>query len=115
MVEPNYFVLHTAVITSPGTFSYELITVDRARCWLSSRRWQSCIAYPETAAVLSRLTGIEVGTGRCVIKMAYRDEALVFRLVFGKGETFPTLKQARGLSPFWIRQHSEIGLLTRTG
>lgn len=106
------YVLNSAVITSPGTYRYKLVSVSEASLWLASGEFLSAVGYEETAKALSELTGASVPVNRVVLVMQPRDQALVFRLVLPAGERLnPDRKGHMGLD--FIREHCEIGLLTR--
>lgn len=109
------YVLNSAVITSPGTFTYSLVSLQFARDWLvrwmSTKECVSTIGYPETAKALSNLTGVDVPVNRKQIVMEKGDEALVFRLALPQGRIDPMKKGEVGIDE--IEKHCEVGLLTR--
>lgn len=102
------FILNSAVITAPGRYDYDLITIEEARTWLERGNFTSTIGYAETADALFELTGVRVAVNKINIRMEVGDEALVFRLTSRLPQG---MKGAVGLD--FIRHHSEIGLLRR--
>lgn len=103
------YVLNSAVITSPGTYKYQIVSPGFARVFCDDEIVQSTIGYPATAEALTVLTGIPVAVNRVQIRMEPEDTALVFRLTCRLDD--PTLKGT--LSPEFVRENCEIGLLTR--
>jgi len=106
------YILNSAVITSPGSYSYRHITVEEAKEWLSRGGWESTIGYEETALALQKITGYSIPVNRKVITMDVGDIGLVFRLVFPKGYR-PDPQKKGQLGAEFIIKHSELGLLKR--
>ena len=103
------FVLNSAVITTPGTYVYRLVSVDEAKEWVSAGTFDSTIGYPETAVALSAITGICIPVNRHQIYMDTGDEALVFRLTCRMAN--PELKGK--LTPAFVLNNCEIGILKK--
>ena len=103
------YILNSAVITAPGTYRYQLITLDELREWIHAGRYESTIGYEETAEALSLLTGEKIPVNRRLIEMEVGDEALVFRLT--KRVQDPRRKGGLGLD--FVISNSEHGLLRR--
>lgn len=103
------YILNSAVITTPGSYKYSLITPEEAKQWLQEREWESTVGYEETAIALEQVTGIKIPTNRKQIKMVEGDEALVFRLTKRLSE--PELKGKVGLQR--ILENCEIGILKK--
>lgn len=103
------YILNSAVITSPGTYEYNHISVGEAISWLSEDEYESTVGYKETAEALQSLTGFEIGMNRKQITMNVDDEALVFRLT--RRLTSSEIKGAVGLSK--VIENSELGILKR--
>lgn len=103
------YILNSSVITTPGAYTYRLISVDEAKAWLSLNGWKSTIGYPETADALKQLTGIEIPVDRIQIQMQGGDEALVFRLT--KRLTVPESKSSIAVQE--IIANCEIGILRK--
>jgi len=110
---PRYYILNSAVVTSPGTYKYCLISLNDAKAWLDSRSWYSTIGYEQTATALEELTGIHIPVNREIITMQPGDEALVFRLSFPKGTKRIDPKQKGQLPRDFILSNCEIGLLRK--
>jgi len=108
------YLLNSAVITAPGLYDYQIISVDEARNWYTRGLLPlSSIGYEQTAIALGELLGRPIPVKRITIKMNPGDEALVFRLVFppGTGRIDP---QDKGrLSEMVLRGNFELGLLKR--
>lgn len=104
------FILNSAVITTPGNYSYELITVEQAKWWINKGEFLSTIGYQETADALSKVLGINIPLNRKNIKMELGDEALVFRLTARMND--PELKGKIGSIDFIIA-NCEIGILKK--
>jgi hypothetical protein len=107
------YILSSAVVTSPGTYTYETIELDAAREWLRAGPWTSTIGYSETAAALEELTGVHVQADRRVIVMQPGHEALVFRLVLPPGAPRVPPGAKGSLGAAYIREHCELGILRR--
>lgn len=103
------YILNSAVITTEGIYTYKLITLEEAREWILKNKPVSTIGYPQTAEVLSKITGIEIPVNRTQIKMETGDEALVFRLTVRLIDV--SLKG--NLSEDFIRENCEIGMLKK--
>lgn len=111
---PNYYILNSAVITTPGSYRYDLATIAKALAWAREREWSSTVGYEETANALGQLLGVEVPVNRVVIRMRPGDEALVFRLVLPPGcRRIPPDMKGR-LRQEYIIRHAEMGILRRT-
>jgi len=114
MMEPKYYILNSAVITSPGIWKYEPITLDEAREWVLKHKPESTIGYAETAKALELLLELEEGSiavNKVQVRMRLFDEALVFRLTKRIAEA--EMKGKQGLE--FILKHFEIGLLRKIG
>lgn len=109
-----YYILNSAVITSPGSYRYRLGTVEEAQEFLCQEpRPITTIGYEETAQALSRLTGLPVAVNRRQIAMEPGDRALVFRLVFPPGTPRIGKDDKGHLTPEYVERHCEIGFLER--
>ena len=102
------YILNSAVLTSPGRYSYRLVRVEEARAWAGRGDFISAIGYAETAEVLSAVLGVEVPAQRIEVRMAPGDEALVFRL-----KTRPSPDSKGHLGVDQVAQNAELGLLVR--
>jgi hypothetical protein len=103
------YILNSAVITSPGMYEYNFITVEEMKKWLEAGDWVSTIGYEETAKALQELTGIKIPVNRQQIKMKQGDEALIFRLTCRLDN--PQLKGY--LTTEFIKNNCEIGILKK--
>jgi hypothetical protein len=54
------YLIDIAVITSPGLYRYELVSVQEARTWLHAGKWESRVGYGETARWLDTVGGDRV-------------------------------------------------------
>jgi hypothetical protein len=108
------YILNSAVITAPGTYTYQLISVDEAKQWFSSQV-VSTIGYEETALALTELLGLAspLPVNRITIKMEPGDEALVFRLVLPPGTPRIDPKDKGAIAQHVKAGHWELGLLKR--
>lgn len=107
------YLLNSAVITSPGIYEYQIMSVEEAREWIADGPFTSTIGYQETAVALSSLLERNIVQNRTTITMKPGDEALVFRLAFPPGtpRINPNDKGAvlNAIDAKWY----ELGLLTR--
>lgn len=103
------YLLNSAVITGPGTYSYQVITVQEAKAWLQKGNCVSAIGYEETADHIEKLCGIRPEVRRESIMMDVGDEALVVRLK--KRLANPSLKGVFEAGP----DDWEYGLLRKEG
>jgi hypothetical protein len=102
------YILNSAVITSPGRYSYRLVGVEEARAWARRGDFISAIGYEETAQALSSILGVKVPAQRIEVRMEPGDEALVFRL-----RVRPEPGTKGNLGQDFLAQNAEIGLLVR--
>jgi hypothetical protein len=109
----NRYLLNSAVITAPGVYEYNLITVEEAKAWLMQDAFVSTIGYAETAQAASELFDMYIPCARMTVTMNHSDEALVFRLVLPPGAPRLDPAEKGRLSVEFIRSHCEIGLLKR--
>jgi hypothetical protein len=107
------YILNSAVVTTPGTYRYELIDADGARAWLAAGSFDSRIGYQETADALAAITRREIRMDRTLVTMQSGDEALVFRLVLPPGTARIRPGDKGRLTPEYVLRHCEIGLLRR--
>lgn len=108
------YLLNSAVITSPGSYTYSLISPEEAREWYHADAPPvSTIGYAETALVLSQLLGVVVELNRVSISMQAGDEALVFRIVLPPGSQRIDPRDKGCAAQVLKRGHYELGLLRR--
>ena len=101
------YMLNAAVMTSTGTYKYEIIDDEAAHTWLEANQdWISMIGYPEATQALKALFGVSVPLNRASIDFEDGDEALVFRL---SHRVDPGRKGKLGLD-YQIQNH-EFGIL----
>lgn len=103
------YLLNSAVITTPGVYSYTLISVDELRERIRERDFESYIGYAETAEAIATLTGVPIPLNRGTIKMRVGDEAIIFRLTSRVAD--PARKG--GISIAAILHNCEIGILKK--
>ena len=108
------YLLNSAVLTAPGSYTYRLISADEARTWTAAGPWASTIGYQQTAEALTELLGVPVAVDRRTITMERTDEALVFRLVFPPGSPRIDPADKGRLTAALLAGQYELGLLTRT-
>lgn len=107
---PKRYILNSAVITTPGVYSYHLIDAEKCQKWLASGNFDSTIGYQETCDALESISGVHIPMNRKQIRMEAADEALVFRLTgFRLGD--PTMK--RKLTMEFVLSHCEMGILKK--
>lgn len=102
------FLLNSAVITSPGTYVYRLVSAEEAAKWVQTNKYISHIGYQTTADHIERLSGIRPRLSREALPMFPGDEALVVRLKYRVQN--PGQKGAIQPEP----DDWEYGILTRT-
>jgi len=108
------YLLNSAVITSPGTYTYRLISPEEARAWyFSGPEPESTIGYEETAVALSQLLGVPIAVNRKTIVMSSGDEALVFRLVLPPGTPRISPQDKGRIMEHVKAGHWELGLLRK--
>ena len=108
------YILNSAVITAPGTYTYRLIGRNEARAWTQAP-FESAIGYDQTAEALTELLGVPVAVNRIFVDMEAGDEALVFRLKLPHGSPRIDPGDKGRLSNALIAGHFELGLLYREG
>jgi hypothetical protein len=101
-----YWLLNSAVIAAPGTYTYRLLTGREAADWLRAHPDAvSRVGYPATAEHIAALCGQRPALSREPSVMAPGDEALVVRL--------PYRVQDPGTKATHEPQAWEYGLLRR--
>lgn len=103
------YILNSAVITSQGVYMYSIKTPEQAKKWLEEKKPMSTIGYQETVDALEAITGYKADVNRMQVKFDVGDQALVFRLTCRLND--PSLKGK--MTPEFIRQNCEFGILTR--
>ncbi|MEM3857275.1 MAG: DUF1874 domain-containing protein [Thermoproteota archaeon] len=106
------YLMNSAVITSPGVYSYELISFEKAKSLISSDEYLSTIGYEETASVLSEALGVKVPVNRRTVRMKEGDRAIVFRIVLPEGSPRIDPKDKGQISAVIAKNQWELGLLT---
>ena len=107
------YLLNSAVITTPGRYSYTLLSSEEARAWADAGEFISTVGYPETAAVAANILGKPVTVDRRTVKMLPGDEALVIRLALAPGSARINPNDKGRLGEAVVAGHVEIGLLRR--
>lgn len=108
------FLLNSAVVTSPGTYSYRKVSPEEAKNWFTSGDPPlSTIGYVETAEALSELLGEKIEVNRQTISMSVGDEALVFRLVLPPGSPRLDPKNKGRLRRVLLDGYWELGMLVK--
>ncbi|MCX7776025.1 MAG: YddF family protein, partial [Spirochaetaceae bacterium] len=78
---PQNWIFNTSIITDPGSYKVEKITLQHALEWVGSKKWESAIGHQGTALILSEMLRTEVPTNRVQAHMEPGSEALVFKLM----------------------------------
>lgn len=107
------YILNSAVITTPGKYSYRLIDKEYAIELLSNNKWVSTIGYESTAETMSELVGMKISKNRVTIKMETGDIAIVFRIVLPEGSERIDPKDKGQLNKIIDRGWWELGLLEK--
>lgn len=76
------YLLNSAVITAPGTYTYRLVPGAVVVAWVQVGGWESRIGYPATADHVQAVTGVRPPLSREATAMQPGDEALVVRLTY---------------------------------
>lgn len=76
------YLLNSAVLTSPGTYHYRLVTTEEAADWLRNGDFISRIGYPATVEHIEKMSGIWPEISQEATAMQPGDEALVVRLKY---------------------------------
>jgi len=103
------YILNSAVITTPGTYRYRLISLEEMIDWLKQGNWLSTIGYIETATALEELSGFSIPVNRIQIRMKKGDQALVFRLT----KRIENVNQKGHLGVEEVCKSLEIGILEK--
>jgi len=107
------YILHSAVITSPGLWDYRLITPAEARAWAAAGPYRSTVGYHQAAEALEAIIGRPVQVRRKAAALRLTDEALVFRLVFPPGTELPDPRRRDWIPTAIAEGLYELGLLKR--
>lgn len=106
---PKYL-LNSAVVTSPGVWSYRHISLREFTELLPDA--ESFIGFKEAAKAITVLTGIDVPVNRTRCDLEEGESALIFRLAFPPGTKRP--EKAKGGFPVeFLIANSEIGILEK--
>lgn len=76
------YLLNSAVITGPGTYTYRLVQRAEAVAWLRAGEFISRIGYPATASHIAEISDIMPELSRESTVLLPGDEALVVRLKY---------------------------------
>ena len=76
----NITILNTSVLTNYGTYSYEPISLAKAKELINDNEIISAIGHSATADILSDLLEIEVKTNRIEFLQEVDEIALIFKL-----------------------------------
>jgi hypothetical protein len=106
---PQRFVMNSAVLTQAGLYRYRRVSHVEAIEWLDSGPYRSLIGWPITADAMQIVLGVRPEINRRHVTFNVGDEALVFRLTFRVSDR--AVKSQ--LTPEFVAQHCEIGVLTR--
>ncbi len=104
------YILSAGVITSYGTWQYDPASPEDAAAFVADDDYTSAIGYAETAEVLSGIVGQPIPVKRVLVDLQPGDEALVIR---AKGGYRFNPADKGNLTPEFIREHIELGLLRR--
>ncbi len=107
------YLMNSAVITSPGIYSYRLVSVEEAKKWAEFGSVYSTVGYEETAEALSKILGKEVPLNRKTIVMKKGEEALVFRLVLPPRHPRLNPRDKGKISDVVNKGYWELGILTK--
>lgn len=101
------YLMNSAVLTREGTYEYHYVSADTAREWLA-RPYVSRLRFNATAEAMNVLLGVCPPINRTAVEMRVGDEALIIRLTFDAH-----MNDKRTLTPEFIAQNIELGVLTR--
>jgi hypothetical protein len=102
-------IISAGVITDFGLWRYEPLTPAQAASFVEDGTAQSAIGYSETAMVLSEIVNVEIPVNRVIAVLDIGDQALVIRPRNG----YRFSQEDKGnLTPEFIREHVELGVLT---
>lgn len=107
------YVLSSCVITSPGAWKYDTISITNAKKWLKKKDWKSYIGYKDTAQAATELLGVDIPYNRENIQMKEGEEALVFRLVFPPDSPGIPTRQKGKFTKEFVKQYCEVGILQK--
>jgi hypothetical protein len=74
------FILNTPILTDWGEYKFSKISLEEVK-FLLQRGFVSAIGHEGTAALMTRLTKIEIPANRIAVKMQAGDQAIVFRVL----------------------------------
>lgn len=72
--------LNTSIITVPGNYELEDITLKTAKELVSKNELDSAIGHASTAEIMTTLLGVEIPVNRQMFQQQVGQEALVFKL-----------------------------------
>lgn len=101
---PQHWIFNTSIITDPGTYQIEKISLNSAFEWVGTKKWESAIGHKGTALILSEMLRTEIPTNRVQAHMEPGSEALVFKLMNRLPEgTILSSEELKSLEfEFWI-------------
>lgn len=76
------YVMNSAVISTPGTYHYRLVSVEEAKKFLDNGPYTSFVGYPATAEYIERVLGYKISLSREPVQFQPGDKALVVRLKY---------------------------------
>lgn len=104
------FILNSAVIPGPGTYTYAYLSLTQAKDWLALGTYESAMRYDIAADAMKLVLDVRPDVVKKWTKLNVNDEALVFRL------RMPAYRSEKlNLTPDFVARNCEIGLMRRTG
>lgn len=102
--------LNTSIITAPGRYEMQEISLNDARNWVALHKYQSAIGHEVTAQILTELLSVPVPVNRMLYQQQPGESAIVFKLR-GRPEEGKILTreevEAIGFDFFWLKREEE--------
>lgn len=73
-------ILNTSILTTPGTYTLEDITLEKARTMVRENDIDSSVGHQSTAEIMTALLGTEIPMNRQLFQQQPEQKALVFKL-----------------------------------
>lgn len=100
--------LSLQMVSLPATITANTITIEEVRALLTTNQWQSAVGHPDTARVMSSLTGIDIPANRVNVHLNPGDVLIVCQVTGGRLPEGCT-ELPEGVEMKWIKVDIAVG------
>lgn len=100
--------LSLQMVSLPATIVANPISIEEVTKLLSTETWNSAVGHPDTAAVMSKLVGVEIPANRISVHLNPGDTLIVCQVTGGRLPEGCT-ELPEGISLKWIKVDIAVG------